>query len=76
MLIAKPVIVWPWLADWEKAKTEIAAALANAHDANSATAKTKETGQAVALYRAFLDGGPAGRADIRRLERAALVAKS
>jgi type II restriction/modification system DNA methylase subunit YeeA len=55
MLIVGPVIVRPWLADWEAAKAEIAAALAKAQNTKSASARTKARDQAVTLYRAFLD---------------------
>jgi type II restriction/modification system DNA methylase subunit YeeA len=55
MLIVAPVIVQPWLAEWETAKAEISAVLTKAQDAKSASARTKARDQAVALYRAFLD---------------------
>lgn len=55
MLIVAPVIVRPWLAEWEKAKAEISVVLAKAQEAKSAGARTKARDQAVALYRAFLD---------------------
>jgi len=55
MLIVVPVIVRPWLAEWEAAKADIAAALAKALNAKSAGAKTKARDQAVVVYRAFLD---------------------
>jgi type II restriction/modification system DNA methylase subunit YeeA len=55
MLIVNPVIVRPWMAQWEAAKAEISAALAKTQEAKSASARTKARDQAVALYRAFLD---------------------
>ena len=55
MLIVDPVIVRPWIAEWESAKADIAAAFAKAQGAKSASAKTKARNQAVVLYRAFLD---------------------
>jgi hypothetical protein len=55
MLIVNPVIVRPWMAEWEAAKAEISAVLAKAQEAKSASARTKARDQAVALYRAFLD---------------------
>ena len=55
MLIVTPVIVRPWLAEWEMTKTDIAAAFTKAQDAKSASAKTKANDQAATIYRAFLD---------------------
>jgi type II restriction/modification system DNA methylase subunit YeeA len=55
MLIVAPVIVRPWLAEWEATKADITAAFAKALDAKSAGAKTKARDQAVVVYRAFLD---------------------
>jgi hypothetical protein len=36
MLIVNPVIVRPWMAEWEAAKAEISAVLAKAQEAKSA----------------------------------------
>jgi hypothetical protein len=58
MLIVNPVIVRPWLAEWQAAKADIAAALAKAQDAKSGSAKTKATDNAVTLY-SCLPGSPA-----------------
>jgi len=55
MLIVAPVIVRPWLKEWEATKADIAAAFTKAMDAKSAGAKTKARDQAVVVYRAFLD---------------------
>jgi type II restriction/modification system DNA methylase subunit YeeA len=55
MLIIEPVVIRPWLAEWEKAKEMIRAALEKEQKAKSASAKTKAHGEALALYRAFLD---------------------
>src|SRR5256885_10098020 len=46
MLIVAPVIVRPWLAEWESAKADIAAAFAKALDAKSAGAQTRARQQA------------------------------
>lgn len=55
MLIVTPVIVRPWLAEWEAAKAELLPALTKVQDAKSASARTKAHDQVVALYRTFLD---------------------
>jgi type II restriction/modification system DNA methylase subunit YeeA len=55
MLIVAPVIVRPWLAEWEAAKTGISSVLTKAQETKSASARTKARDQAVSLYRAFLD---------------------
>jgi type II restriction/modification system DNA methylase subunit YeeA len=55
MLIVTPLIVRPWLAEWEAAKAEILAVLTKAQTAKSASARTKARDQAVVIYRAFID---------------------
>ncbi|MGJ0502445.1 MAG: class I SAM-dependent DNA methyltransferase [Methylocystis sp.] len=55
MLIVEPVIIRPWLAEWETTKGEIVGALEKEKVAKSASAKTKAHDQAVSIYRAFLD---------------------
>ena len=55
MLIIEPVIIRPWLADWEETKTAILAALAKEKAAKSASAKTRAYGEAKALVVGFLD---------------------
>ena len=55
MMIVDPVIVRPWLAEWEAAKSEIASSVEKSHSAKSAGARTVAHGQAVAGYRAFLN---------------------
>ncbi len=55
MLIIEPVVVRPWLAEWETTKAELRAALDKEHKAKSAGAKTKAHADALATYRAFLD---------------------
>lgn len=55
MLIVEPVIIRPWLAEWETTKGEIVGALEKEKAAKSASARTKAHDQAVSIYRAFLD---------------------
>jgi type II restriction/modification system DNA methylase subunit YeeA len=55
MMIVDPVIVRPWLAEWEKAKAGIGAILDKALATKSASARTKARDEAVATYRAFLN---------------------
>lgn len=55
MMIVEPVIVQPWLAEWEIAKAEIGATVEKSHSAKSPSARTKAHSQAVADYRAFLN---------------------
>jgi hypothetical protein len=40
MMIVEPVVVRPWLAEWEKAKAELTAAVERAHSARSPAART------------------------------------
>lgn len=55
MLIVEPVIIRPWLAEWETTKGEIVGALEKEKVTKSASAKTKAHDHAVSIYRAFLD---------------------
>ena len=55
MLIVEPVITRPWLAEWETAKADIAAALAQAQETRQVRVRAREGERAAALYRAFLD---------------------
>ena len=55
MLIVEPVIVRPWLAEWETAKAEIAACLERAAAARSRAAQNRHYGQAERLLRDFLE---------------------
>ncbi|KWV60220.1 DNA methyltransferase [Bradyrhizobium macuxiense] len=55
MMIVDPVIVRPWLAEWETAKAEIAKSVEKSRSAKSASARTKAHDQAVAEYRSFLN---------------------
>jgi type II restriction/modification system DNA methylase subunit YeeA len=55
MMIVDPVIVRPWLAEWETAKADIAGSIERSHSAKSVSARTKAHDQAVADYRSFLN---------------------
>ena len=54
MLIVEPVIVRPWLAEWETAKADITTALDRAAAATSKAARTRQRGRAERLLRDFL----------------------
>jgi type II restriction/modification system DNA methylase subunit YeeA len=54
-LIVEPVIIRPWLAEWQIAKNEVAEALNRAKSAKSAAARTIAHNAALSRYRAFLD---------------------
>ncbi|MCK1271368.1 MULTISPECIES: class I SAM-dependent DNA methyltransferase [unclassified Bradyrhizobium] len=56
MMIVDPVIVRPWLTKWELTKAEIAISLEKSHATKNASVRTKASDQAVATYRAFLNG--------------------
>ena len=55
MLLVEPVVIRPWLAEWQAEKTGIAAELERAKDAKSPAARTKQQNDAERRYRAFLD---------------------
>ncbi|WP_354269440.1 class I SAM-dependent DNA methyltransferase [Bradyrhizobium japonicum] len=55
MMIVNPVIVQPWLAEWETAKQTIATSVEKSRSGKSASARTKAHDQAVSDYRAFLN---------------------
>ena len=55
MRIVEPVVVRPWLAEWEAVKTEIAGRLERAGTARSRSARTQQRGQAERRLRAFLE---------------------
>ena len=55
MRIVEPVVVRPWLAEWEAVKTEIAGRLERAHAARSKAARTQQHGHAERRLRAFLE---------------------
>ena len=54
MLIVEPAIVRPWLAEWETAKADIAAALKRAAAAPAKAERTRQRGRAERLLRDFL----------------------
>ena len=55
MRIVEPVVVRPWLVEWEAAKSEITDRLDRAAAAKSQSAKTQHRGQAERRLRAFLE---------------------
>ena len=55
MRIVEPVVVRPWLAEWEAEKTEIAGRLERAGAARSQAARTQHRGQAERRLSAFLE---------------------
>lgn len=55
MMIVNPVIVQPWLSEWETAKKTIGTSIEKSRSAKSASARTKAHDQAVSDYRAFLN---------------------
>ena len=55
MLIVEPVVIRPWLAQWETEKAEIAAELDRAGAAKSPTTRMKRQNEAERRYRAFLN---------------------
>jgi len=54
MQIVEPVVIRPWLAEWEKEKGEITAALKRAGTARSAAARTRQRSRAEQRKDAFL----------------------
>ena len=55
MRIVEPVVVRPWLAEWEAVRTEIAGRLERAGAARSQAARTQQRGQTERRLRAFLE---------------------
>ncbi|MCY4089638.1 MAG: class I SAM-dependent DNA methyltransferase [Caldilineaceae bacterium] len=55
MQIVEPVVMRPWLKEWEAARAEIALLLERANVAKSQSAQTRLRGRAEQLLRAFLD---------------------
>ena len=53
-LIVEPVVIRPWLAEWETAKAEIASSLEKATTATSASTQTRRRREAERLLNAFL----------------------
>ena len=55
MLIVEPVIIRPWLVEWETAKVEIAAILEKAETAKSPATRTRRRAEAERLLGKFLE---------------------
>ena len=55
LLLVEPVVVRPWLAEWETAKREVAADLERAAAAKSPAARTRRRREAERRLRSFLD---------------------
>ena len=55
MLLVEPVVIRPWLAEWDAAKADLAAALDRAEAARSPATRTKRLNAAERRYRAFLN---------------------
>ena len=55
MLLVEPVVIRPWLAEWDAAKADLAAALDRVEAAKSPAARTKRLNAAERRYRAFLN---------------------
>ena len=55
MLLVEPVVIRPWLAEWDAAKAEIAAALNRVEAAKWPADRTKRLNAAERRYRAFLN---------------------
>ena len=55
MLLVEPVVIRPWLAEWDAAKADLAAALDRVEAAKSPAARTKRLNAAQRRYRAFLN---------------------
>ena len=55
MLIVEPVVIRPWLAEWDAEKAEIAAELERADAAKSPATRTNRRNEAERRYRTFLN---------------------
>ena len=55
MLLVEPVVIRPWLAEWDAAKADLAAALDRAEAAKLPAIRTKRLNAAERRYRAFLN---------------------
>ena len=55
MLIVEPVVIRPWLAEWQAEKAEMAADLERAESAKSPATRTKRRNEAERRYRMFLN---------------------
>ena len=55
MLLVEPVVIRPWLTEWDVAKADLAAALDRGEAATSPAVRTKRLNAAERRYRAFLN---------------------
>ena len=55
MLLVEPVVIRPWLAEWDAAKADLASAMDRVEAATSPAARTKRLNAAERRYRAFLN---------------------
>ena len=55
MLLVEPVVIRPWLAEWDAAKADLAAAMDRVEAATSPAVRTKRRNAAERRYRAFLN---------------------
>ena len=55
MLLVEPVVIRPWLAEWDAAKADLAAAMDRVEAAKSPAGRTKRLNAAERRYRAFLN---------------------
>ena len=55
MLLVEPVVIRPWLTEWDVAKADLAAALDRVEAAKSPAVRTKRLNAAERRYRAFLN---------------------
>ena len=55
MLLVEPVVIRPWLAEWDAAKADLTAALDRVEAATSPAGRTKRLNAAERRYRAFLN---------------------
>ena len=55
MLLVEPVVIRPWLAEWDVAKADLAAAMDRVEAATSPAGRTKRLNAADRRYRAFLN---------------------
>ncbi len=55
MLLVEPVVIRPWLAEWDAVKADLAAAMDRVEAAKSPAVRTKRRNAAERRYRAFLN---------------------
>src|ERR1700730_18163684 len=56
MMIVDPVVVRPWLAEWEKAKSEISELMQRVLSTKNTGLRTRWRNEATAIFRPFLNG--------------------